>query len=62
MRKYVSDLSSKDILIVEGREVYIDIIRPETIGENVWIEGYFDDNGDPFEVSVPVDFSFRVAL
>lgn len=58
MRKYAEDLTSRDVLIVNGEEVMIDHL--ENNDGRVTIRGFFDSNGDDFTQIVDADFVFRV--
>lgn len=59
-RKYASDLTSNDVLIINGEDVMIDYLEPHE--DRVLIRGYFDSNGDDFTQIVDADFAFRVSV
>jgi len=60
MRKYASDLTTNDILIVNGERVEIQYLDIADDGK-VKIEGFYSDNGDGFVVSVDPDWTFGIA-
>lgn len=59
MQKYAEDLSTLDVILINGEEVVIDYLAPWP-GDKIHVRGYFYSNGDDFSQVVRADFIFRV--
>lgn len=62
MRKYASDLTTNDVLLINGEDVMIDYLESQSEATRVLIRGYFDSNGDDFTQIVDADFTFRTTV
>jgi len=62
MRKYASDITTDDQLIVNDSLVILDYLESSADGDRVLVRGYFESDGSDFQVNVPSDFHFRLAL
>ena len=60
MRKYAVDIITSDVLIVKDREVILEHIYVSEDERFIILEGYFEDNGDPFDRQVDADSTYRV--
>lgn len=62
MKKYASDITDNDILIVKGRNVIIDWLYYDQEADIITFLGYFEDNGDEFQSQVYRDKVYTVNL
>lgn len=60
MRKYAEDLTTNNVLLINGEEVIVDYLAPMP-DDKIHVRGYFVSNGDDFSQVVSADFVFRVA-
>ena len=61
MQKYVGDLTTNDVIMIDGNAVVLDYLESHD-DDRITVRGYFESDGTDFSVTVPSDFSFRVAL
>lgn len=59
MQKYAEDLTTHDVILINGEEVILDFLSPMP-DDKVHVRGYFVSNGDDFSQVVNADFIFRV--
>ncbi len=59
MQKYAEDLSTNDVILINGEEVMLDFLSPMP-NDKIHVRGYFYSNGDDFSQIVNADFIFRV--
>ena len=63
MYRYVSDISTDHILIINEREVVLDLILPanpeQLLSEEIRLFGYYSDDGEDFSIVLPRDAYVR---
>lgn len=62
MIKYAQDITTKDTLVLfnayspsDSREVIVQYVKYDEDEETIYIEGFFDDNGDEFVAVLDTD-------
>ncbi len=60
MKKYLSDISTNDVLLVKNREVILDLLDYNNDTGLVLVSGYFDDNGDDYTIQTLPDKVYNV--
>ena len=60
MKKYLSDMTTNDVLLIGGREVVLDLLDYNTDTGLVLVSGYFEDHGDDYTVQTFPDKVYTV--